>query len=460
MKRRISFFLAVILLFSLVPVSAYAAGNLRASDDIKTIIKDGEGLMLTAYKADPSEDYYTIGYGHYGQDIYPGMSITVDQANSYFNQDIAKCENAVNNWNSKYSLNLNQHEFDALISITFNFGTSWVEYYTGWRLSQYLKAGFKNSSGVRIDDLEIADSFGVLCSAGGRMLSGLVKRRLCEAEIFLYGEYGTVNTTFVAAIFDANGGSISGNRLRVYYKDRPYGIFPSVTLSGYNLAGWRDEDTGASVTASTIADKTRYLDAVWTTGPVCRFGANCPSQQFTDLPVTHWAHNDIDTAVAAGLFNGISPTSFGPELTMTRAMLVTVLYRLEGSPDVSSYENQFTDVQRNVYYSAILWASHNHIANGFADSTFKPDEYLTREQFATFLNRYASFKGYDTEETFEDFGQYADAHDVSPYARESISWALASGIIRGTSPTTISPQEPATRAQVATMLVRFAGSTF
>ncbi len=461
MKRYISFLLAVLMLVSLVPASALAdseVSSMKASEDLKTLIKYWEGVRLTAYKAHSSEEYWTIGYGHYGPDVYEGMEITAEQADAYFEQDIAAFEAAANRIIANYGLEASQSVFDAMLSLSYNFGPSWVETYAGsWRLARYVKAGFKDSSGNKIPDLEIADAFAVLCSAGGEILPGLLKRRLNEAEIFLYSDYSTSFTNFVAVIFDANGGTLSsGNRVIAYEKNKPYGSLPTASLSGTKFGYWKDESSGSTITSSSTADQIRTLTAVWG-DPVCPLGDKCPSKNFTDVPAAYWAHSDIDNVVSLGLFKGTTGTRFGVNDLMTRAMLLTVLYRLEGSPDVSGYENRFSDVDENsYYYSALLWGSHNNISNGYSDGTFLPDGTLTREQFVTFLNRYANYKGYNTE-VYADIGGYSDAQQVSPFARESMCWAIGAGIVTGTSATTLSPQASATRAQVAVMFNRFAG---
>ena len=461
MKRYISFLLAVLMLVSLVPASALAdseVSSMKASEDLKTLIKYWEGVRLTAYKAHSSEEYWTIGYGHYGPDVYEGMEITAEQADAYFEQDIATFEAAANRIIANYGLEASQSVFDAMLSLSYNFGPSWVETYAGsWRLARYVKAGFKDSSGNKIPDLEIADAFAVLCSAGGEILPGLLKRRLNEAEIFLYSDYSTSFTNFVAVIFDANGGTLSsGNRVIAYEKNKPYGSLPTASLSGTKFGYWKDEGSGSTITSSSTADQIRTLTAVWG-DPVCPLGDKCPSKNFTDVPAAYWAHSDIDNVVSLGLFKGTTGTRFGVNDLMTRAMLLTVLYRLEGSPDVSGYENRFSDVDENsYYYSALLWGSHNNISNGYSDGTFLPGGTLTREQFVTFLNRYANYKGYNTE-VYADIGGYSDAQQVSPFARESMCWAIGAGIVTGTSATTLSPQASATRAQVAVMFNRFAG---
>ena len=531
MKRYISFLLAVLMLVTLVPTAALADNEteeMKASDDLKLLIKYWEGVRLKAYKAHPSEEYWTIGYGHYGSDVYEGMEITAEQADAYFEQDIAQFEAAARRINEKYGLNANQNQFDALVSLAYNFGPGWVEANTGWRLARYIKSNFRDSYGNPIPDLEIADAFAVLCSAGGEILPGLVKRRINEAEIFLYGSYDTALTNFVVVIIDANGGTADGNRVVAYNKDKPYGSLPTASRQGFSLDYWKDSDTGAVLTGSTIADKSRYITAVWSGGiapetykltvsggegsgsytegtkvklvpavssgkafvrwdvtgagavlggdgyyyitmpasdvtavavwrAVCPLGDKCPTKDFTDNPVTYWAHNDIDSVIALRLFKGTSGTTFGPDIVMSRCMLITVLYRLEGSPDVTGYENRFTDVDADgYYYNALLWGSHNNISNGYSDGRFAPDDPLTREQLVTFLHRYANYKGYNTD-VYTDIGGYSDAAKVSPFARESMCWAIGAGIVNGTGNNTLSPQDSALRAQVAAMFNRFAG---
>lgn len=531
MKRYISFLLAVLMLVTLVPTAALADNEIeemKASNDLKILIKYWEGAQLKAYKAHPSEEYWTIGYGHYGPDVYEGMKITAEQADAYFEQDIAQFEAAARRINEKYGLNANQNQFDALVSLAYNFGPGWVEANTGWRLARYIKSNFRDSYGNPIPDLEIADAFAVLCSAGGEILPGLVKRRINEAEIFLYGSYNTALTNFVVVIIDANGGTADGNRVVAYNKDKPYGSLPTASRQGFSLDYWKDSDTGSVLTGSTIADKSRYITAVWSGGiapetykltvsggegsgsytegtkvklvpavssgkafvrwdvtgagavlggdgyyyitmpasdvtavavwrSVCPLGDKCPTKDFTDNPVTYWAHNDIDSVIALRLFKGTSGTTFGPDIVMSRCMLITVLYRLEGSPDVTGYENRFTDVDADgYYYNALLWGSHNNISNGYSDGRFAPDDPLTREQLVTFLHRYANYKGYNTD-VYTDIGGYSDAAKVSPFARESMCWAIGAGIVNGTGNNTLSPQDSALRAQVAAMFNRFAG---
>lgn len=459
MKRYISILLALVMMFTLFPFAAAADSNMQASENVKLTIKSYEGCRLTAYKL-PGEDNWTIGWGHSGPDVSEGMTISETRAEELFNSDIKVFEDSVNRWNDQYSLNLSQNQFDALVSITYNFGSHWVEYNKSWRLANYVQSGFKDASGNRLPDLEIADAFGVLCSSAGSILPGLITRRINEAEIFLYNNYHTDNTHFVYAILNPNGGTItSGNRVAIFYKDQPYGSLPAaVSASGQAPSYWAEMDENGKpvtpITASTIANKNRSLIAVWNGG--CALGDNCPSKKFTDITPDFWAHDAIDYVVSNNMFNGTTGTTFSPGVVMSRGMLVTVLYRLEGSPDVSGIENPFSDLADNAYHDAILWASANHIANGWQDGTFGANGTLTREQLAVFLHRYANYKGYDTN-NYSDIGGFSDAKDVGEFARESMCWAVGEGIINGTTATTLSPKTGANRAQVATMMMRFTG---
>lgn len=459
MKRYISILLALVMMFTLFPFAAAADSNMQASENVKLTIKSYEGCRLTAYKL-PGEDNWTIGWGHSGPDVSEGMTISETRAEELFNSDIKVFEESVNRWNDQYNLNLSQNQFDALVSITYNFGSHWVEYNKSWRLANYVQSGFKDASGNRLPDLEIADAFGVLCSSAGSILPGLITRRINEAEIFLYGNYSTENTHFVYAILNPNGGTLtSGNRVAIFYKDQPYGSLPAaVSASGQAPSYWAETDENGKpvtpITASTIANKNRSLIAVWNGG--CALGDNCPSKKFTDITPDFWAHDAIDYVVSNNMFNGTTGTTFSPGVVMSRGMLVTVLYRLEGSPDVSGIENPFSDLADNAYHDAILWASDNRIANGWQDGTFGANGTLTREQLAVFLHRYANYKGYDTN-NYSDIGGFSDAKDVGEFARESMCWAVGEGIINGTTATTLSPKTGANRAQVATMMMRFTG---
>ncbi len=194
--------------------------------------------------------------------------------------------------------------------------------------------------------------------------------------------------------------------------------------------------------------------------PVCENGEDCGANTFTDMPgVSDWAHAGIDFALAQGLFNGMNETTFAPEKSMTRSMLVTVLWRYAGEPEEG--EILFTDVAEDAWYAkAVAWASYNEIVNGMGDGTFRPDNKITREQLATILFRFAEKWGYEVEERAE-LDSFPDVEQIQSYAVEPLQWATAVGLINGVSvegTAYLRPAGDATRAQVATILMRFVQS--
>lgn len=188
----------------------------------------------------------------------------------------------------------------------------------------------------------------------------------------------------------------------------------------------------------------------------CDGGASCPSKPYHDVDTGRWYHEGIDYAIAHGLMNGVGNGMFEPESSMTRAMLVTVLWRYAGSP--AGWENPFTDVPNGSWFTqAVAWAAENGIVNGVGNHKFEPDSNITREQMAAILFRYAAMSGFDTSAR-GNLDQYPDRGDVSGYAVEPLSWAVAEGLIKGTdngNGILLDPQGNATRAQVATIIMRF-----
>ena len=164
----------------------------------------------------------------------------------------------------------------------------------------------------------------------------------------------------------------------------------------------------------------------------------------------------VDDIVDRGLMNGTGPVTFEPDSTMTRAMLVTVLWRSAGSPNEGT--NGFTDVPADQWYTqAVAWAAQNGIVNGVGNNKFDPDAKITREQLAAVLYRYAGKVGMDVTAR-ADLKLFPDAGSVSAYATDALSWCVANGIVNGTlehGTAYLDPQGSATRAQVATLMSRY-----
>ena len=170
---------------------------------------------------------------------------------------------------------------------------------------------------------------------------------------------------------------------------------------------------------------------------------------------THWAKSAIESAVAKGLFAGTSPTTFHPDQAMNRAMLVTVLYRMEKEPAAEGRGKSFADVSAGAYYAkAVAWASAKGIVAGYSDTQFGPEDTITREQLAVILNRYTTYKGYNTSKS-ADLAAFQDADQISEWARVPVQWANAMKLLNGRTSTTLAPKGSATRAEVAKILVTF-----
>ena len=178
-----------------------------------------------------------------------------------------------------------------------------------------------------------------------------------------------------------------------------------------------------------------------------------PPLPFNDVNQNDWFHEAVVFATQNKLMNGVSATEFAPNDSLTRAMLVTILYRAENEPSIEGIGNPFTDVANDQWYTnAVIWAANNGIVNGITATTFAPDASITREQIATIMYRYVTKLGYEVSAN-GDLSAFADANSVSSYAVEAMQWAVGTGLINGIDGN-LAPTATATRAQLATMLMR------
>jgi uncharacterized repeat protein (TIGR02543 family) len=241
-------------------------------------------------------------------------------------------------------------------------------------------------------------------------------------------------------------------------------------MDGDTVLSKQKVEDGAKVTKPNDPTKESYVFTGWYSDKECTkvydfdskitadtkiyAGWNKVTSSFTDIE-GHWAKGAIEYVVDKGLFKGTTNTLFSPNENMSRAMLVTVLWRMDGETSVSE-DNLFTDIVKGAYYEdAVNWAVKNNIVKGYSDQTFGPNDNITREQTAAILYRYAEFKGYDVTKS-ADIKVYADYNKISAYAVESLRWANGTGLITGRTETTLVPQGTATRAEVAAILQRFA----
>ncbi|HJB02907.1 MAG TPA: S-layer homology domain-containing protein, partial [Candidatus Evtepia excrementipullorum] len=174
---------------------------------------------------------------------------------------------------------------------------------------------------------------------------------------------------------------------------------------------------------------------------------------FHDVAEGDWFYDAVSYAYETGLMDGVGDNLFAPNSETTRAQLVTILYRLEGEPEPGG-DSGFSDVAAGTWYTdAVAWAAENGIVNGTTDTTFAPGDDITREQLVTVLYRYAESKGYDVSAS-ADLSGYPDAGQVQDYAQPAMAWAVAEGIVEGVDGP-LNPAGNATRAQIATILMRF-----
>lgn len=181
---------------------------------------------------------------------------------------------------------------------------------------------------------------------------------------------------------------------------------------------------------------------------------NKQTGSFKDVASTAWCADAVEFASVSGLFQGTSTTTFSPNASMTRAMLVSVLWRMEGKPAGAKSAN-FSDVTADAWYAdAVNWATANGIVGGYTAETFGPSKQVTRQQLAAILARFAKYCGYDVSGT-ADLGKFTDQAQIGSFAKAGMAWAVNEGLISGTTSTTLVPGAVTTRAQVATILMRY-----
>ena len=246
---------------------------------------------------------------------------------------------------------------------------------------------------------------------------------------------------------------------------------PAAAKAGATVTLTATPDEGYALGTITVTDRfgdavkvTENADGTYTftmpngqvtvTATFVQVEEPAPTEPFVDVAEGDWFYDAVVYAYQNELMDGVGGSRFAPNSETTRAQLVTILYRLEGEPTVSG-DLPFTDVEAGIWYTdAILWAAQNNIVNGVSDTEFAPGDDLTRQQLVTILYRYAEAKGYDVSAS-ADLSGYPDADQVQDYAQPAMAWAVAENIIQGMEDGTLKPAGNASRAQIATILMRF-----
>ncbi len=265
----------------------------------------------------------------------------------------------------------------------------------------------------------------------------------------------TVATRYTVT-FDTQGGSEIGS-VRVIKN----GVVPkpaAPTRAGYTFEGWFTDaacKTAYDFDTKVTSDITLY--AKWSIEPTIPEEPVDPDDwknPYSDVSEQAWFYDAVKYATENGLFSGVSETEFAPDGTLSRGMLVTVLWRAEEKP-VVNYLMMFDDVDQAAYYGeAVRWAASEGIVKGYSDTEFAPDQTITREEIAAILERYANYKSIDTSAR-GDLTKFADEAQISDWAKENVSWAVGYGLLSGKENSQLDPQGNATRAEMAAMLQRF-----
>lgn len=231
--------------------------------------------------------------------------------------------------------------------------------------------------------------------------------------------------------------------------------FPDVTRDGYVLEGWyQDAIFTKKVTENMRVNRDTTFYAKWITIEEANalIEAGRPHSSLYDDIDNHWARNEIESVTYLGLFQGVSEKMFGPDQSMTRAMAITALGRLEGI-EKTGRTTDFTDVLSGSYYEEyVAWGVENHIVAGTSETEFSPKKAITRQEMAIMMANYIQYKGFDYE--IQEL-YYSDAEDISDWAKESVQICSALGIMEGNSDGTYLPRKVATRAEIATVFFNY-----
>ena len=281
-----------------------------------------------------------------------------------------------------------------------------------------------------------------------------------QSETFTYTHSSSSGTTrYSVEVRGTTGGTVTASPTRA-----AKGATVTLTVradEGYQLDGLTVTDSKGGTVKLTDKGSGTYTFTM----PASKVTVQATFTQnqsgtlpFTDVKTGDWFYEAVQYVYDKGMMTGVSADRFAPASTTTRGMIVTILYRLENEPAVSG-DLPFTDVERGAWYAnAVAWAAANDIVNGTSATTFAPNSPITREQMATMLYRFAQYKGMDVVTLQEHLTGYPDGDQVSDYAIPAMNWAVGQGLIAGMENGTLVPQGSATRAQVATILMRFCES--
>lgn len=262
---------------------------------------------------------------------------------------------------------------------------------------------------------------------------------------------GGGGTTYYTLTFETNGGGSMQAIRAARGKMLDLSAYTPMR-DGYDFGGWyADKDLTQRITEIKLSgSKTVYAD--WK-----KREPDAVKNPFADVNAGDWFYRDVLFSYEKGLMSGMDAAAFAPYANTTRAQIAVIFYRMEGSPAVEG-ENSFADVVRGSgtawFYDAVTWAQQNGIMGGYDNSSFAPNDPITREQLAAIFYRYAQYKGYDTTQGGMAIREFGDYESISDYAMSAMAWAVNTGLVKGDS-NLLYPNGTATRAEIAAMLHRF-----
>lgn len=265
---------------------------------------------------------------------------------------------------------------------------------------------------------------------------------------------GGGGTTYYTLTFETNGGDSMQAIRAARGKTLDLSAYTPMR-DGYDFGGWyADKDLTQRITEIKLSgSKTVYAD--WKKREPDE--PDAVKNPFADVNAGDWFYRDVLFSYEKGLMSGMDAAAFAPYANTTRAQIAVIFYRMEGSPAVEG-ENSFTDVVRGSgtawFYDAVTWAQQNGIMGGYDNSSFAPNDPITREQLAAIFYRYAQYKGYDTTQGGMAIREFDDYESISDYAMSAMAWAVNTGLVKGDS-NLLYPNGTATRAELAAMLHRF-----
>ena len=461
--------------------------KLSASQEIIDVIKDFEGFRSKAYW---DNSQWTVGYGTRASG--PDVTVTKAEAEKLLRKVLASTyEPIVNDFCEENGKQPTQQQFDAMLDLTYNVGGSWT---TG--------SSVPNVVLNPVTALELVKGFGAWSRSGGKVSYVHANRRVREALIYLYGEYyraygnqdcksdiDVVSNDdlphFKVVIFKTNSGKLSNGKTdyAAYYPEGDYyRSFIDATRDGYTLVGWKITKIGSDSVSdeerASIWDRVEEnleLTAVWKKGtfevepeepPVDYEEPTEPAEPeidvedlpFEDVPENAWFRDAVSYVYRNELMNGTSATTFSPGDSMTRGMLVTVLYRIDGSMPVTDEERAcFDDIAGAYYTDAVAWAYSSGIVNGVSDTEFAPNRVITRQEAITIFYRYCvgeNMVGLEADSALEG---YVDRQSLASFAVDAFAWAVSTGLVEGSASAEgmyLNPNDQLIRAQAAVLLQR------